>query len=206
MATGYTADIANDISFEDFALGCASAFVNSAFVNYDGSTTKPELQVFDEAYYMESILTSEAELGAIKTMDRQQREDYGKELKDEHIATAQKYFNDRVLLKNKYDDMIIKVQAWMLPTNEHANLKKFMLDQINDSSHYDCDTAYWLEHLTKASNADILKLVDEKIKELVTVIATTEEAMNKESRRVEETNRWISSLYGSLGIQYDAAD
>lgn len=206
MPTGYTADIVNDISFEDYILSCARAFGACMHQRDDSAKDKPRLQSFDDNAYEELILAAEAELGAIRTMTREQREQYGQELKDENIATAQKYFNDRVLLKNKYDAMMVKVQAWRSPTADHDNLKKFMFDQINDSIRYDCDTSYYLNELTKASMANPLKLVDEKAAEYERTIARYEEHWAKDKKRVEESNRWISTLYDSLGIEYDAAD
>ncbi len=201
MPTGYTADIENDISFEDFILGCARAFGACVHQRDDSASDKPKLRA-EDSYYEEQLLTTEAELGALKTMNREQREAYGQELKDEGIASAQKYFNEKVLLKNKYDAMMQKVQAWTPPTSNHTSLKQFMIDQITDSIKWDCDTQYWVEELTKASSADPLKLVDAKIAEYERDIAYYEEKMDKESARNAEANQWISQLYDSIGIEY----
>jgi hypothetical protein len=206
MPTGYTAGIENDISFEDYLLSCARAFGACVHQRDEATAVKPKLQTIDNQAYEEMILSAEAELGALRTMTREQREEYGQELKDQRIASAQKYFNEKVLLKNKYDAMMVKVQVWNPPTPDHQGLKQFMIDQINDSIRFDCGTDYWLEQLTIASNANPIKLVDEEIAMHERTIARYEEEWAKNGRRVEESNRWITALYDSLGIEYDAAD
>ena len=203
MPTGYTAGIENDISFEDYLLSCARAFGACDHQRNDSMKAKPKLRDVSD-HYEENILEMEAELGAIRSMNREQREKYGQELKDEYIAYAQKSFNEKVLLKNKYDAMLAKVQAWNPPTPDHANLKQFMIDQINDSIRYDCDTAYTLEKLTEATNAKPVALVEEKAAGYESSIKFYEEEWAKEKQRVEEDNRWISALYDSLGIEYEA--
>ncbi len=205
MPTGYTSDIQNDISFEDYLLGCARAFGACVHQRDDSMKDKPKLRAVSD-HYEETILEMEAELGAIRTMNREQREKYGQELKEEAIAYAQKSFNEKVLLKNKYDAMLAKAQAWNPPTPDHVNLKQFMIDQINESIRFDCDTAYTLEKLTEASNAKPVDLVEEKAVGYERSIKFYEEEWAKDKSRVEEANRWISALYDSLGIEYDAAD
>jgi hypothetical protein len=81
-----------------------------------------------------------------------------------------------------------------------------MIDQINESIRFDCDTAYTLEKLTEASNAKPVDLVEEKAAGYERSIKFYEEEWAKDKSRVEEANRWISALYDSLGIEYDAAD
>lgn len=201
MPTGYTSEIANDQTFEDFLLGCARAFGACMHQRDDNTGAKPKLQTVSN-HYEETILEMEAELGAIRSMNRQQREEYGQELKEEHIKYAQDSFNEMVLLKNKYDAMLEKVQAWNPPSTDHQQLKQFMIDQINDSIKYDCNTTYTLQALTEATNADPLKLVDEKATGYEESIVYYEARAAEEEVRVEASNRWIMALYDSLGIEY----
>lgn len=205
MPTGYTADIANDQTFEDFLLGCARAFGACIHQRDDSAKAKPKLKAVSN-YYEELILEAEAELGALKTMNREQREEYGKELKERDIAAAQDTFNEKVLLKNKYDAMLREVIAWNPPSSDHHKLKQFMIDQINESIKFDCDTSYALEALTSATSTGPRQLVDAEIDSLEEFITYYELEAIKEQQRVENGNRWISTLYDSLGIEYEAAD
>lgn len=205
MPTGYTADIANDQSFEDFLLGCARAFGACMHQRDDSAKAKPKLEAVSN-YYEERILEAEAELGALRTMNRDQREEYGNELKERNITAAQDSFNEKVLLKNKYAAMLRDVIAWNPPTQDHRQLKQFMIDQINDSIKVDCDTSYALENLTAATSADPLKLVDVEISSYERFITFYEQEAIREQQRVENGNRWISALYDSLGIEYDTTD
>ena len=86
MPTGYTDKIVNDQSFEDFLLGCARAFGACVHQYDEAMNEKPRLQTFD-TIYEDELLQIEAEVGALRTMTRQQREEYGQELKEEQLRT-----------------------------------------------------------------------------------------------------------------------
>lgn len=202
MPTGYTSNIGNDQTFEDFLLGCARAFGACLHQRDDASGEKPKLRTVDD-HYNERILEAAAELGAFVTMNRQQRETTGQELKDEAIEHAQKRFNEKVLLKNKYDAMLQQVYQWNPPTQDHANLKQFMIDQINESVKFDCDMTYALKDLQDTQSKTPEHYHADRVKALEWDVKYYTEESEKEAKRVEEANRWISALYDSLGIEYE---
>ena len=199
MPTGYTADIANDISFEEYALRCARAF--GAFIHQrdDSLSDGPKLRE-ESNYYQEKVIEAEAELGALQTMTMEQKEATGQELKDAEIEQQQKWFNEKVLLKNKYEAMLAKVNEWTPPTSEHAQLKQFMADQIVQSIDFDCNTAAAIESLRKASEMTPLEYYAKEVKDLEWKVIYYAEEADKEQKRNTEANAWIDALCGSLGV------
>lgn len=204
MPTGYTAAIANDISFEEYALQCARAFGACLHQRDDNTTDKPKLREESSGHYEQMLLEAEAELGAFKTMTMAQKEAVGQELKEEEVARCQERFNEKVLLKNKYNDMLAKVQAWTPPSLDHVELKRFMADQIIKSIEFDCDTDYAINELRKASEMTALEYHAKKVSELEWNVSYYAEQADEEKQRNTNANQWIKSLYDSLGVEYDS--
>ena len=185
MPTGYTSKIEDGQSFEDFVLGCARAFGACLDQRDDPMFDKPKLR---------------EELGAFHTMNHEQKLANGNELREEAIARAQKYLNDKIVLKSKYESMRDKVRGWNPPTPDHMNLKTFMIEQINSSIDFDCNVKYALDELEKRTKMTAMEYYDEAVSKLEWSVKYHEEEIAKERKRVEESNNWILELYKSLGI------
>lgn len=200
MPTGYTANIENDITFEEYALHCARAF-GACMHQRDSSQSENPKLVPISSYHVDKLIELDAELGSIKTMNREQREAYGEELKNECISSLQTQFNEAVLLRNKYEAMLVKVNAWSPPTSDHIELKQFMINQINESMQYDCRTDYYIDVITKKSELNPTEFVDNKISELSRSIEYHVNESQNEQARTYKSNKWITELYDSLNIE-----
>lgn len=201
MPTGYTADIANDIDFEQFVLRCARAFGACVHQMDDKATDKPTLRN-KKTYYGEKIEELSAKRLELEAMKPQDRVEYGEQLRTKELEWQQKFFNDMILLKNKYEDMLAKVMDWNPPTRHHTELKSFMIKQIQDSIRIDCDTSYTLERITQLSQERPINLFNKELEQVNRNLAYYAEEEDKDSKSVEESNAWIIDLYKSLGIEY----
>lgn len=202
MPTGYTAAVANGQSFEDFALGCARAFGACLYQRDDPMSDKPKLRE-ESDYHTKRLLEDSAELGAFLTMDEEQKLAAGIELREEAIANAQKYMNDKIVLKSQYDAMIDKARKWYPPTPDHTKLKLFMIEQLQSSIDFDCNISYYIEELEKKTKMTPLDFYNEKVSKLEWSVRYHEEELEKERKRMEESNDWILELYKSLGVEYE---
>lgn len=202
MPTGYTALIEKGQTFEDFALGCARAFGACVMQRDDPMGDKPKLRQ-EGSYHENRILEASAELGAFQTMDQNQRVATGQELRTEAMASAQKYLNDKIVLKGKYEDMIRRAQAWNPPSPDHEQLKQFMIEQINSSIDFDCNISYALEELDKKTKMKPLDYYNEKVKSLEWDVNYHTEQLEKDRERQNQANDWILKLYESLGVDYE---
>lgn len=205
MPTGFTAAIENDISFEDYALGCARAFGAGMHQHNDPANKKLKLHTIENNYRIDSLSKAREEVAKLEAMRGvNDRTAYGKGVIEEESAANQKSFNQKVFLRNKYEAMLSKVYDWRPPTAEHENLKKFMIDQINQSINFDCDTKYDMERLTQLSRANPLDAYKKSLDRAYENVAYYEIAVVEEREKVESANRWISALYDSLGIEYES--
>lgn len=199
MPTGYTANIENGESFENFVLGCARAFGACAHQRDDTMKDKPKLREVSN-YYEEKLPEALAELGFLQSLTDTQIDEHGKELRDEEIASIQKSIEEKRALEGKYMAMLDKVSAWNPPTQDHVGLKEFMIKQIKDTIDFDCNTKYYIERLQTAISKNAIDFYNDALQSAEWNVNHYEEELEKEKTRVAESNNWIIELYKSLGI------
>lgn len=175
MPTGYTAVIADGITFEQFAMRCARI---------------PE-RFEPTTYYADVAATARAELASLAGVDADVAA-----LSEYTAATSAwaKRVAERADLRAKYDVMLSAIEAWAPPTDKHAGLKEFMRSQVADSINCDCDGMYdtppvrlsgaeWLAQRTSALNKSI---------------EYRDQMHAEEVARVEQRNAWLAALRASL--------
>lgn len=202
MPTGYTAEIENDIQFEDYVLGCARAFGACVHQRDENSNIKPALRQ-EDTYYAERLEKAKAKVQELEALKPQDRIEYGEKVRLEELSFQQKYFNDKILLKNKYEAMLQKAVDWTPPTPGHAELKNFMIQQIQDSIRHDCDTDYTLEQITKLSQERPVTLFEKELTSAKRDVIYNTEQLEKNTKAIQESNQWIVELYKSLGVKYE---
>lgn len=192
MPTGYTADIENDITFEDYVLGCARNF--GAMLH----------QHTESRYHVDALSNAKKTVAELEAMAGvNDRTKYGNKVIAEEEAFNQEYFNKKVSLRNKYEAMLSKAYNWFPPTPDHEQLKTFMIEQITTSIAHDCDTKYVMDRLTELSKANPLDKYKEALLRAYKDVEYHETELMKERQRNADANKWISALYDSLGIEYD---
>ena len=143
MPTGYTADIANDISFKDFVLKAAEAFGFGRSEEYFEEST----------YYTEMYNEAANRVIKLERMTREEKLAFATAEIEKETASVQSQFNQAILLKNKYEAMLEKVRSWNCGP-EFVELKKFMVSQIEDSIVFDCVLDYYISDLTRLATVD----------------------------------------------------
>jgi hypothetical protein len=140
MPTGYTARIKNGITFKEFALHCAC----SRF--YDCSELPDKFIVSD--YYSKEIVELTKELNHLNSMTDDELEIASQKECEFENRERVELRNEKIDLKNKYNDMLNEVEKWIPPSKEHRYFKKYMIEQIKSS--IDCDCG-WLDTLEEVS-------------------------------------------------------
>lgn len=194
MPTGYTADIAKGITFKEFALNCARAF--GALVHMrDESSDAPIPDVVEPSkYHAEKLVGLREDLkywSAISDADAEVEASREFEKTESYRLTR---INELLDLKEKYCLMMNEVNQWQAP-DEHLKLKAFMVEQIESSINWDCDTTYYLAPTEKFSGHDF-KL--KKLKEISKSIAYHSEEDLKEICSSKDKTDWIQKLKASL--------
>jgi len=56
----------------------------------------------------------------------------------EALKKREEFVKKNNLVRKRYEDMLSKVRKWKPPTPDHVDLKKFMIQQLEDSIEFDC--------------------------------------------------------------------
>ena len=195
MPTGYTAAIADGVTFEQFALNCARAF--GALIDMrDEPSDAPIPERFEPSNYHEKkIAEINDELVRLKEMSQ----DEAKMVAHQEWRAAEQHRLERLeesrALRAKYEAMLAKVEAWMPPTDEHWRLHEFMIEQIMSSINFDCNEDYYSKPTVKLSGVQWRK--DRRLM-LSKSLDYHHQQHADEVRRAEERTNWVSSLRKSL--------
>jgi len=192
MPSGYTEDIYNgkEVTFKDFALGCARAFGACVMQRDDPADVKPKIMP-EESYHTEEL----KKLKKFKKPTKAQFESYVKKT----IADYEKSIRKNNELKKRYSDILEKANNWQPPTKEHERLKAFMIQQLTDSSSFDCGGVDHYEHELKVVSAMTYKdYVKKKLAEHNRSIKYHEEYEARDLNNIKQRNKWIKDLYDSL--------
>lgn len=196
MPTGYTDEIKNGITFQQFAMSCARAF--GAFVMMrDESVDKPIPARFEPSTWNKDKL-SEAykELDKVNKMNVLDAEkmaliEFAKECKRQQEAISK----DRKLM-GQYRDMLYKAKQYQPPTPDHIEFKKFMVSQIEGSIEFDGMEDYYIDHAPQKLTGE--EWLAKERNRLLKDIAYHTKENDAEVKRTEGRNKWITDLRGSL--------
>lgn len=196
MPTGYTYPITTEkgISFEDFVMNCAKAFGNLI-----EDSNKPIPEKFEASnYYQKKIEETKIELEKFQLMTEEEAAELQKTETKKEIVHCYEAIEENNNLKQKYNSMLLQVKSWNPPTEDHINLKNFMIKQL-ELSIPDTDNSYYFKKIAKIIIFDP-KWKNRKINSLLENLKYYQKENIEEIERVAETNQWINDLRKSLNI------
>jgi hypothetical protein len=196
MPTGYTADVGDGkvTDFAEFAMTCARAF--GALVTLRDS---PDAEIPDRFepsdYHTEKLVEAKVRGAELERMPDWQADAAADAAY--RAATNRWREHERKVYetKQRYEDMLLQVHHWDPPTDDHRGLKKFMIEQLQDSITFDCSSLpvpqrqtgeEWRSHELERVSWDL---------------TYHEEQLAKEIERAEERTRWVRELRESLGAK-----
>lgn len=197
MPTGFTARIADGISFRDFALGCARNFGACITLRDEpgGGEAIPE-KFEPSSYHIEHAQEMIARLALLESMPP---DEAAREAMTEHLRAQKerrKRLEESEALRAQYHAMLQQVVAWNPPTPEHEGLKKFMQNQIEESMEFDCCYPFSEEKEAEPlSGGEWVKRERETAARSLAYHSTEYAA---EVKRVNERNQWVQDLRWSL--------
>lgn len=194
MPTGYTTNIEN-LNFQDFALTCARAF--GACITLRDEPLAPNIPEFKvEPFYAENLQAATQALEDFKNKsDDQLKVEYNAFCADLQASTEERKRKNSSL-KASYTNMILSVERWKPPTEEHVELKSFMLGQLRESLQFDC-----YENTDDFLNPRQPSFEDWKIQtrnQLSRSVELRRESYQEEIQRVGQRNAWVKALKESL--------
>lgn len=193
MPTGYTAKIANGISFREFALDCARQFGACVTIRDAPGGGEAIPDKFEESsFYSRSLNEAKARLRELQEMSSADIRAAAEKANADAAESVEWARRRSEELRSKYTAMLAEVDAWTPPTADHAEMKRFMRKQIETSIKFDCydvgpakilDAADWYAAEMQRAMRDVQYYADEAV---------------KEHDRVAGRNAWIAALRQSL--------
>jgi len=196
MPTGYTAAIADGISFNEFVMDCARA-MGACITMRDEPSGTPIPEKFEPStYHLEAKLAASDRLVELVLMPDEAADAKASEDYEEELSRWSGRIEELKQLSERYSQMLIQVVGWKPPTPDHEGLKKFMEDQIRQSIGWDCDISYYVKNPP-------VKLTGLQWRAKAREQAQRDyEYHNKnyqeEVERVADRNEWLAALRGSL--------
>jgi hypothetical protein len=195
MPTGYTADIAKGITFDQYLLGCARAF--GALVTMRDSPADAAIpDAFKPSpYNAQQLEKAQSLLAALEVMPTEDAEQAAASAYDEQETRRFVRLGEIKDLRAKYEAMLAAAKAWKPPTPEHQGLADFMQEQINRSIEFDCGTSYHETPTTRLTGEQWL--ADAKASALRDIEYHTKHHAD-EVRRCADRTAWVKALRDSL--------
>lgn len=168
MPTGYTYKIKDDINFETFILDCARAFGACVTMREESMDTPIPEEFVASDHHSKRLKETHEELFKLENMTIEEADERAEQEFKNELEERDRRIAESNILRQKYTDMLNKVEAWIPPTTEHTELKRFMRQQITESIAHDCDCSYfdrypvirtpseeWLANRIEGANKDI---------------------------------------------------
>ena len=196
MPTGYTEEIAKGITFQEYAMGCARAF-GACITMRDEPSGTPIPDKFEPSdYHAKALAGLRERLEELKAMTPDQAEIEAGKAYDTAETVRLTRMQELAELRQKYDGMLKKAQAWTPPTLEHKEFKRFMCGQIEQSINFDCDTSYYETPTDRKTGPQWLHF---GLMECARQIAYHEKEHAAEVERAEKRTGWLLALRQSFG-------
>ena len=200
MPTSYTVPIyegEENFTFKKFAMRCARNF--GALIEMRGEPLDAEID-FDKCfqpsdYYKKALERVEKEYQEFLD-NPPTAEELGKKYDEKVNNVFEKFLErkeSRKALQERYAAMLEQVKVWEPPTEEHDNLKEFMISQLQRSMDYDC-VVYSPHTDDREEYIKYHMSPDPLLKE----IAYYKERYEKEVELCNNRKQWVIKLMESL--------
>lgn len=201
MPTGYTAAVCDGkVTFNQFVWHCARAFGPLIMMRDEASDAViPEKLPGTGDYNVESLAKAKKRLADIKKMSLATAAQRAQTDYDEAVAARDKHIKEVTETRERLDAMRAQVADWAPPTNDHNGLKKFMIEQLDETIRFDGTVSEYYTKIEKKSPEEWLESarasaqrdIDYHTRELA-------EAQQRDAER----QQWVDELRSS--VPYEA--
>jgi len=210
MPTGYTAGIVDGSikNFKEFATKCMRAFGATIHMR-DDSLSKPYVPASSEgSYHIERIKEHEADLKKLeKTKDSTLLKQKTAELETSLIEEKSKLKKAKEV-KSKLENYINDAKEFKPPSTEHVGIKKFMVEQLEDTLQHDgnWNIEYHSKEIKRIekelANLDVNEIRKTKLKQITDNILYNKKQLSEENERNDGRNKWVDDYLKALDEQY----
>jgi len=199
MPTGYTCDVVNGkcTDFPTFLMRCARAFLPDC---RDSSLDSPipDEPSGDDSYYEKAVVAAQEKLQGLLAMTDEEKGKLVRKMDAEAIEFAQRGIAEARLKRQRLEEMEKAVEKWRPPSDKHRDLKKFMLEQLQQTINFDSSTDYYEAILNNKREASAEEVWQREVLYASTSVQRREEDLANVKRRREEGRLWIRQLKESV--------
>lgn len=194
MPTGYTSDIYNGKpqTFKEFAMECARAF--GALITLRDSPDEPIPEEFTPRteYYYKQLEEATRRLPIVGAWTPEEAQAAADAAYERIKAAHDERVNEVRELGLRYDNMLRSACAYVPPSPDHEEFRKFMIQQLENSKKSDCYTGDPLEPF------DPSEYKASQIDDLERQINRCRKNIAEENQRAADRTRWVTELRESL--------
>lgn len=200
MPTGYTACLLeeNPPTFPEFVLRCARAFGALIEMRDEPMDAAIPQKLGTDDFRARSLVRSRAELDRLLAFSDNERLTYGEQKK----MDRKREFNASIRKRREQRERLLKMRSqvalWTPPTEQHFELKKFMLQQIEDTIDWDGKCDYLLDGLARLEQQRPLDIFNEALQGAQRSVEYNEKSLRESQDRNIERQKWIDDLRESL--------
>jgi hypothetical protein len=203
MVTAYTADLyEGDVSFQDFVVRCARAF-GPLWAMQDQPLTAPIPEKFEPSgYHFRELAFAQAELAQIEGWDDAEADRRAQLAYDRKLRLDEEYLVNIATRQQRYVDMLDRVKDWTPPTADHAELKRFMVKQLEGS----IDSDYGQDYPSPPQRQTGVEYKKQQLDSALRNISYHTEGDQRERQSAEDRTKWVGALLQNLAEYSGAID
>ena len=191
MPTGYTADIAQGIGFDQFVWNCARAFGALIMLRDEPAGAAIPERFEPSTSYQKWIGEARAEVARLEALTGDEIGIAAAGAYEVALASWRKREAGADALRAKYEAMLAKVLEWK-PNPMHESLQQFMADQIRESIRFDCSGS------TQPVQQEAAAWLAGQLEHHRRMLGRYEQMHLEEVARTEERNQWLKVLRESV--------
>lgn len=183
----------NEMTFLEYAMRCA----RDSGMHMD-AVIPDEFRA--NSYYIEQLEKARANVARIKKWDDAEAGRYAQYAYDHERCRYEESLLNMTALRERYEAMLEKAKSWTPPTPEHQKIKEFMIQQLEESIDFDCNT----------DNPIILVLPtgaafkEEALRAARQKVSYYTKCCKEDKEQAKERTEWIKALRQSLAAPSDA--
>lgn len=193
MPTGYTAPIADGITFKQYALNCARAFGALIMMRDDPADAEIPERFEPSPWHAEQLQIAADKLAGLRLANTAECEAAALASYNKAMADRAERMREKNELQAKYEAMLAQVVAWQAPTPDHVEYKAFMEKQIRESIEWDCTM-----HDEVPVQMTGPQWLAEEIRKAEWSVNYHTNHDADERKRTEGRNAWVKALRDSL--------
>jgi hypothetical protein len=198
MPTGYTAPVGDGevTDLKEFAASCARGF--GAFIHMRDDSGSAALRFPDppdHSYYSKNLARTKESLREWQSMSEEERYAKWSQYYNNTVVSNHKTMADKSVTESNYRNMLVQVVSIEVPP-ELENFKNFMIEQLNDSIKFDCDSSF-----NQREPLDYSTWCDSHSEMVLRSAVNAEKHYNEEVARYNERCRMINLFAETFGFE-----